>query len=174
MGISARTRSASTGGRWIDGRHRVERRQPASQNTSTTFAFRYECCTRGDLMFSAYVSCEPGFHGCFQGQRTSRRRRSGYASLVGIAQSFVFQERHMKRREFISLLGGAAAAWPLAARAQEPGRIRRIGVLMGFASSDSEAQPRIAAFQRELQNLGWTVGRDLKIEYRWASGDAEL
>ena len=55
MGISAGTRSASTGGRWIDGRHRVERRQPASQNTSTTFAFRHECCARGDLMFSAYV-----------------------------------------------------------------------------------------------------------------------
>ena len=79
----------------------------------------------------------------------------------------------MKRREFISLLGGAAAAWPLAARAQELGRMRRIGVLMGFASSDPEAQPRIAAFQRELQNLGWTVGRNLEIEYRWASGDAE-
>ena len=55
MGIWAGTRSASTGGRWIDGRHRVERRQPASQNTSTTFAFRHECCARGDLMFSAYV-----------------------------------------------------------------------------------------------------------------------
>jgi hypothetical protein len=55
MGISAGKRSASTGGRWIDGRHRVERRQPASQNTSTTFAFRHECCSKGDLMFSAYV-----------------------------------------------------------------------------------------------------------------------
>jgi hypothetical protein len=55
MGISAGTRSASTSGRWIDGRHRVERRQRALQNTSTTFAFRHECCTKGDLMFSAYV-----------------------------------------------------------------------------------------------------------------------
>ena len=55
MGMLAGTRSASTGGRWIDGRRRAERRQPAAQNTSTTFAFRHECCTKGELMFSAYV-----------------------------------------------------------------------------------------------------------------------
>jgi len=55
MGISACTRSASTGGRWTDGRHRVEKRQPVSQNTSTTFAFWHECCSKGDLMFSASV-----------------------------------------------------------------------------------------------------------------------
>jgi hypothetical protein len=54
MGISAGTRGASTGGGWIDGRHRVESWQPASQNAATTFAFRHECCTKGDLMFSAY------------------------------------------------------------------------------------------------------------------------
>jgi putative tryptophan/tyrosine transport system substrate-binding protein len=78
----------------------------------------------------------------------------------------------MKRREFISLLS-VAAAWPLTARAQEPSRMRRVGVLLGFVESDPEAQPRIAAFQRELQNLGWTVGRNLQIEYRWAGSDAE-
>jgi putative tryptophan/tyrosine transport system substrate-binding protein len=78
----------------------------------------------------------------------------------------------MKRREFISLLGGAAA-WPLVTLAQEPSRMRRVGVLLGFVESDPEAQPRIAAFQRELQNLGWTVGRNLQIEYRWAGSDAE-
>ena len=54
MGVSAGTRGASTGGGWIDGRHRVESWQPASQNAATTFAFRHECCTKGDLMFSAY------------------------------------------------------------------------------------------------------------------------
>jgi putative tryptophan/tyrosine transport system substrate-binding protein len=79
----------------------------------------------------------------------------------------------MKRRAFISLIGGAAAAWPLAARAQEPGRMRRVGVLLALFDSDPEGQPRIAAFQRELESLGWTQGRDIQIEYRWASGDAD-
>src|SRR5262249_60490248 len=80
----------------------------------------------------------------------------------------------MKRREFIALFGGVAAAWPLAAQAQEPGRVRRIGVLMALADSDPQAQTRIAAFQRELQNLGWTVGRNVVIEDRWAGADADL
>jgi putative ABC transport system substrate-binding protein len=80
----------------------------------------------------------------------------------------------MKRREFISFLGGAAAAWPLAtARAQESGRVRRVGVLLALFDSDPEGQPRIAAFQQELENLGWTEGRNIQIEYRWASGDAD-
>src|SRR5215510_3871398 len=79
----------------------------------------------------------------------------------------------MKRREFISLVGSAAAVWPLAARAQEPGRVRRVAVLLALVNSDPEGQPRIAAFQRELENLGWTEGRNIQIEYRWASGDAE-
>jgi putative ABC transport system substrate-binding protein len=78
----------------------------------------------------------------------------------------------MKRREFISLLGGAAS-WPLVTLAQEPSRLRRVGVLLGLVESDPEAQPRIAAFQQELQNLGWTVGRNLQIEYRWGGSDAE-
>jgi ABC-type uncharacterized transport system substrate-binding protein len=79
----------------------------------------------------------------------------------------------MKRREFISLIGGAAATWPLAARAQESGRMRRVGVLLAFFDYDPESQARIAAFQHELENLGWTEGRNIQIEYRWASGDAE-
>ena len=62
----------------------------------------------------------------------------------------------MKRREFITLLGGAAAAWPLAARAQQPERMRRIGVLMTTAADDPEAQARLAAFVKGLQQLGWT------------------
>jgi putative ABC transport system substrate-binding protein len=79
----------------------------------------------------------------------------------------------MKRREFISLIGGAAAAWPLAVRAQEPGRVRKIGVLFAFFDYDPESQARIAAFQQELENLGWREGHNIQIEYRWASGDAE-
>jgi ABC-type uncharacterized transport system substrate-binding protein len=79
----------------------------------------------------------------------------------------------MKRREFISLIGGAAAAWPLAARAQEPGRVRRVGVLFAFFESDPESQARIAAFQQELESLGWRDGHNIQIDYRWANGDAE-
>ena len=73
----------------------------------------------------------------------------------------------MKRREFITLLGGAAAAWPLAARAQQRERMRRIGVLMTAAADDPEAQARIAAFLQGLQQLGWTVGRNVRIDTRW-------
>jgi putative tryptophan/tyrosine transport system substrate-binding protein len=80
----------------------------------------------------------------------------------------------MNRREFITLLGGAAAAWPLAARAQQGERMRRIGVLMGsLAADDPEAMARIGAFLQELQQLGWTDGRNVRIDYRWAADDAE-
>jgi putative tryptophan/tyrosine transport system substrate-binding protein len=77
----------------------------------------------------------------------------------------------MRRRAFISLLGGAAT-WPLAARAQQPERMRRIGIFMSFAASDPEAQLRIAAFQKGMGDLGWVEGRNLRTEYRWAAGDA--
>jgi putative tryptophan/tyrosine transport system substrate-binding protein len=78
----------------------------------------------------------------------------------------------MKRCEFITLLGGAAAAWPLAARAQQPDRIRCIGVVMGFAESDPGGQAAIAAFRGALTKLGWTEGSNLRIELRWSAGDA--
>jgi putative ABC transport system substrate-binding protein len=67
----------------------------------------------------------------------------------------------MKRRAFITLLGGAAAAWPLAARAQQPERMRRIGVLSALAADDPESMARIAAFLQGLQELGWSVGRNV-------------
>jgi putative ABC transport system substrate-binding protein len=79
----------------------------------------------------------------------------------------------MKRREFIALLGGTAAAWPVAARAQQPDRVRRIGVLTGYAESDLEAQARFAIFRQSLQQLGWTIGRNLLSDYRWSRGDPE-
>jgi len=78
----------------------------------------------------------------------------------------------MRRREFITLLGGAAAAWPLAARAQQPERMRRIGILMLFAEDDPAAKTRIAAFIEGLQQLGWTVGRNVEINIRWGASDA--
>jgi len=79
---------------------------------------------------------------------------------------------NMKRREFITLLGGAAA-WPLAARAQQGERVRRIGVLMAYAESDAEAQAWVAAFRDGLQKLGWTEGRDIGIDVHWATGETE-
>ena len=79
----------------------------------------------------------------------------------------------MRRREFITLLGGAAAAWPLAARAQQPERMRRIGVLLSAAADDPEGQARITAFVQELQRLGWTDGRNVLIDVRWAAGKAD-
>jgi len=75
----------------------------------------------------------------------------------------------MRRREFITLLG--AAAWPLAARAQQLDRVQLVSVLMGPAENDPEAQSEIAAFRQGLQKLGWT-GRNVRIAYRWAAGDA--
>jgi putative ABC transport system substrate-binding protein len=78
---------------------------------------------------------------------------------------------HMKRRAFIALLGGAAAAWPLAARAQQAERMRRIGVLSALREDDPEWVARRAAFEQALQALGWTIGRDLRIDYRWTGID---
>ena len=78
----------------------------------------------------------------------------------------------MKRREFITLLGGAAAAWPLAARAQQPDRVRRIGVLSGLAD-DIEGRFRVTTFQQGLRELGWTEGHNVRIELRWAAGDVD-
>jgi putative ABC transport system substrate-binding protein len=80
----------------------------------------------------------------------------------------------MKRREFISLLGGALVAWPLAARAQQPAdQMRRIGVLTVFSKDDPEGQRRIAALLQRLQELGWADGRNVRIEFRWAGGDPD-
>jgi putative tryptophan/tyrosine transport system substrate-binding protein len=79
----------------------------------------------------------------------------------------------MKRRDFVTLLGGAAAAWPLAARAQQPERMRRIGVFMGLAADDPEGQARVAAFLQGLQEWGWSVGRNVRIDTRWTGGDAD-
>jgi putative tryptophan/tyrosine transport system substrate-binding protein len=77
----------------------------------------------------------------------------------------------MKRRDFIKLIAGTAAAWPLGASAQQGERVRRIGVQMNLASDDQEGQARIAAFQQGLQELGWSVDRNVRIDYRWGGGE---
>ena len=78
----------------------------------------------------------------------------------------------MQRREFITFLGGTVATWPFAARAQRPDGMRRIGVLSGSSADDSERKARDAAFEQALQQLGWTQGRNVRIDYRFAGGDA--
>jgi putative ABC transport system substrate-binding protein len=79
----------------------------------------------------------------------------------------------MRRRNFIALLGGAAVAWPLAARAQQGEGVRRIGMLIANAESDPEGQIRAAAFRQDLQKLGWTEGRNIRIDYRWGAGEPD-
>jgi putative ABC transport system substrate-binding protein len=82
------------------------------------------------------------------------------------------QSDQLKRRDLITLLGGAAA-WPLVARAQQRDQMRRIGVLMNSAASDPDGQARLAGFLQGLQELGWSAGRNIRIDYRWASGEAD-
>ena len=79
----------------------------------------------------------------------------------------------MERREFITLLCGAAAAWPLAARAQQAERIRRLGVLMAVGESDADARKGIGILQERLQKLGWKDGNNIRIDYRWGNGNPD-
>jgi putative tryptophan/tyrosine transport system substrate-binding protein len=79
---------------------------------------------------------------------------------------------HIERRKFLATLGGAAAAWPLVARAQQPERIRRIGVLTPYAMDDREARARLVAFLQALQQLGWADGGNVRIDTRWGAGNA--
>jgi putative ABC transport system substrate-binding protein len=79
------------------------------------------------------------------------------------------QINHLRRREFITHLGGAAVAFPLVARAQQPERVKKIGVFMFSDTTDVEAHKRLTAFQQRLQQLGWTEGRSIRIDYRRAN-----
>ena len=79
----------------------------------------------------------------------------------------------MKRREFITLLGGAAAAWPVTVRAQQPDRMRRIGLLVNVSEADPGRQRFIGTFLQALQQLGWEDGRNLRIDIRWGAGDPD-
>jgi putative tryptophan/tyrosine transport system substrate-binding protein len=79
----------------------------------------------------------------------------------------------VKRRTFLGVVGSATAAWPLAVRAQQAGRMRRVGVIVSLTVDDSEGVARVAAFRQALQQLGWTDGRNVQIDIRWSDGDAE-
>src|SRR5437660_12886107 len=79
----------------------------------------------------------------------------------------------MRRRDFITLLGGAVAGWPLAARAQQGGPMRRLGVLMPWSESDQQGQVYVTAFQQGFAKLGWTHGRNVRIDYRWGTLDID-
>jgi ABC-type uncharacterized transport system substrate-binding protein len=81
---------------------------------------------------------------------------------------------HIGRRELIAALGGAATAWPLAARAQQAERMRRIGVLVGLAEDDPEIRARLAAFRQGLEKRGWSEGRNVRIDYRFAPASAQM
>jgi putative ABC transport system substrate-binding protein len=91
--------------------------------------------------------------------------------LNGYDGSFRPLGTRMRRRQFITLVGGAAA-WPLAARAQQAGSMRRVGVLHALRSDDPDVSNRISAFAQGLQSMGWTIGRNMRIDYRWSAGDA--
>src|SRR5262249_42664024 len=78
----------------------------------------------------------------------------------------------IKRRDFITVLGGAAT-WPVVARAQQPQRMQRVGVLLNITSDDPESQTRLAAFAQGLQSLGWIIGQNVRLEYRWGGGSAD-
>jgi hypothetical protein len=79
----------------------------------------------------------------------------------------------VKRREFTTLLGGATVAWPVGARAQQPARIRRIAILTPFSANDAEGNARLTAFAQGLAQSGWTVGQNVRIDYRWGDGKAD-
>jgi putative tryptophan/tyrosine transport system substrate-binding protein len=79
----------------------------------------------------------------------------------------------MRRREFITLIGGSVAAWPIAARAQQPERMRRVAALMPYTANDPQVQNRNAAFLQGLQQLGWTIGQNVQIDYRWSAGNED-
>src|SRR3974377_874326 len=79
----------------------------------------------------------------------------------------------MRRREFISLIGGVAATWPLAASAQQSGSARRIAVIMGFPEDDPYGQRYVLALRQKLESLGWVENRNIRIDYRWAGGEPE-
>ena len=119
-----------------------------------------------------------GSRGCSQdATEVVRRRRDALLLPDQLSPAANTRSRRrgdrMKRRAFITLLGGAAAAWPIAVRAQQPERVRRVGVLLPAAADNSQFQTWVGAFLQALALLGWSIGRNLRIDTRWATANAE-
>src|SRR5262249_47407604 len=122
-------------------------------------------------------ACQPAgaaAHEVRAGHQPRDRQRTRPRSAGNAARPRRRGDRMIRRRDFITLLGGATTAWPIAARAQQSDRMQRIGVLMGYAESNVEGQAFVAAFREGLLKLGWAEGRNLRSDYRWAPpGDAD-
>jgi hypothetical protein len=105
----------------------------------------------------------------------SKSRSAAVSHSIKVCYPFLKarEAQAVERRSFITLFGGAAVAWPLAAQSQQPDRVRRIGVLMGNAEGDDEGESGIAAFRDELRKAGWTEGRNVDVKTRWAAMNVE-
>ena len=133
------------------------------------------------IVFQRKISPEKGPFGyTFEVSKQSFRRHVRYWPKADIGGPYRYASlkpidalgEPMKRRDFITLLGGAAATWPFVARAQQREQIARIGVLMNAAAEDPEGQSRFAVFRQALQKLGWTEGQNVRIDVRWAAAEA--
>jgi putative tryptophan/tyrosine transport system substrate-binding protein len=111
----------------------------------------------------------------FDPKRTSFLRRISPSSVPAYGDTIPLEVpgAPMRRRDFVKVIGGGAIAWPVAVRAQQPERMRRIGVLMGYPEGDKQAQAGANTLREGLQNLGWIEGRNIQIDYRWPGPDAE-
>src|SRR5260221_2090400 len=109
-------------------------------------------------------------HGSKAESKSGSAARAPATSRCAILSCEARRHWAVRRREFITLIGGAAVAWPLAAHAQQAKRMRRIGVLTPFPADDAEGHARLTAFTQALQQSGWTVGQNVRIDYRWGPG----
>src|SRR5262245_9144788 len=104
---------------------------------------------------------------------TARYKRGIIPHRMNDPQTEGHMASHIGRRKLLATLGGAAAVWPLAARAQQTERVRRIGIIQPASSDDPEFQARVGALLQELRQLGWIIGRNIRIDTRWTKGNAD-
>jgi hypothetical protein len=152
-----------------EGRQKRLRRQ--FRNARTLADDDRHLCDQRDRAIGALFWAAASTTSRWQGRAAKKPSDCARAHLDAVlAHDPCRRDDRMKRRDVITLLGGAAAR-PLAARGQQTDRMRRVGVLMYLSESDSEVKGWITAFQEGLQQLGWTQGRNIRIEYRWGGGD---
>src|SRR5262249_24422715 len=154
-------------------RHQPQNREGARPHCAADAA-RHRGRGAGIALLCCWVAFDRGWHKADLPSRplfvSASDWRTGSRGVLCFGPK---HERHraVKRRDFITLLGGAASAWPVAVRAQQAERMRLIGVLMGYAESDSDARAWYAAFREAFQKLGWTGGRNVQLDARWATPD---